>query len=98
MGLKTMKSSKTPQNITIKPNRMDFEFGDHIPKYWCYNDPFMTHFVGALSTFFPDGERFFIDSVRHYREVVKDDKVRQQEIAGLLVKKPITPKNMKHSI
>jgi len=84
MGLKTMKSSKTPQNITIKPNRMDFEFGDHIPKYWCYNDPFMTHFVGALSTFFPDGERFFIDSVRHYREVVKDDKVRQQEIAGFI--------------
>lgn len=79
-----MKSSKTPQNITIKPNRMDFEFGDHIPKYWCYNDPFMTHFVGALSTFFPDGERFFIDSVRHYREVVKDDKVRQQEIAGFI--------------
>lgn len=79
-----MKSSKTPQNITIKPNRMDFEFGDHIPKYWCYNDPFMTHFVGALSTFFPDGERFFIDSVRHYREVIKDDKVRQQEIAGFI--------------
>jgi hypothetical protein len=55
-----MTTSKTPSNISIKPYRMDFEFSDAIPRYWAYNDPFMTHFVGALSTFFPDGERFFI--------------------------------------
>ena len=79
-----MTTSKTPSNISIKPYRMDFEFSDAIPQYWAYNDPFMTHFVGALSTFFPDGERFFIDSVRHFRDTVKDDKVRQQEIAGFI--------------
>jgi predicted metal-dependent hydrolase len=76
--------SKTPSNISIKPYRMDFEFSDAIPRYWAYNDPFMTHFVGALSTFFPDGERFFIDSVRHFRDKVTDNKVRQQEIAGFI--------------
>lgn len=78
------KRLATPANITIKPYRMDFKFGAEIPKYWCDNDPCLTHFIGALSTFFPDGERFFVDAVRHFRHVVQHDKNRQQEISGFI--------------
>jgi hypothetical protein len=77
---------------------MDFEFSDAIPRYWAYNDPFMTHFVGALSTFFPDGERFFIDSVRHFAIPSKTTKFANKRLRALLAKKRITPKSMNHSI
>jgi hypothetical protein len=30
----------------------------------------VAHFFNALSIFFPEGEKFFIDSVRHYREQI----------------------------
>ncbi|MEM9621489.1 MAG: metal-dependent hydrolase [Pseudomonadota bacterium] len=38
------------------------------PRYWHSDDPFLTHFFNALSSTFPEGERFFIRSVRHYHK------------------------------
>lgn len=73
----------TPSIISIKPTRMNFEFGNQVPHYWLDNDPFSTHFISVLSTFFPDGERFFVDSVRALRDKVSD-KARQKEISGFI--------------
>ena len=42
------------------------------PRYWFDDDPFMTLFFNAVSSTFPEGERFFIRSVRHYAGVVTD--------------------------
>ena len=72
-----------PADMEIKPHRMDFEFDPSVPRYWFDNDPFMTHFMNALSLLFPEGERFFVDAVRHYRDRIKDDQ-RQQEISGFI--------------
>lgn len=47
--------------------RMDFDF-EQIKRYWFNNDVGMTHFMTALSAFFPVGERFFVDSVRALRK------------------------------
>lgn len=78
---KVMKA--TPDCISIKPTRMNFSFGNNVPHYWLDNDPFSTHFLSVLSTFFPDGERFFVDSVRALRDKV-DDKKRQKAISGFI--------------
>ena len=41
-------------------------------KTWHSNNPHITHFFNALSLLFPAGERFFIDSVRNYRDEITD--------------------------
>jgi predicted metal-dependent hydrolase len=47
--------------------RTDFSFTPDIPEQWgAENNPFITALMAALSAQFPAGERYFIDSVRHY--------------------------------
>lgn len=67
----------------IPPRRMDFEFSADSEKYWLNGSPFLTLLVSALSTTFPAGETFFVDSVRHYRDQIKDQKLKD-EVTGFI--------------
>jgi len=60
---------KTPSDLTIHPR--DMAFGRDAPngRWWLGGDPVATAFYNALSATFPLGERFFMDSVRRYRNV-----------------------------
>ncbi|MGB4343055.1 MAG: metal-dependent hydrolase [Moraxellaceae bacterium] len=62
--------------------RMDFGFSD-VPKYWFANDPFLTHFLSSLSSLFPEGEFFFVTSVRNVRDLIEDP-VLQKEISAFI--------------
>ena len=73
---------RTPDKVSIQPQRIDFDFRD-VPRYWAMNDPVVTHLLNALSLTFPDGERMFVDAVRAFRDQVQDKK-RQQEISGFI--------------
>ncbi len=64
-----------PEAITVR--RMDFEFDDRIPHCWVRGEPFLTLLMTALSGSFPDGERFFVESVRHYRDQILDPKLKE---------------------
>ena len=77
MGTMQNSGSQNPylDSKDIKVRRMDFEFGQDIPEYWFDNNPVATAFLSALSVTFPPGERFFIDSVRHYQKQVRDPKL-----------------------
>lgn len=79
---KQAKRPQKPEQVTIKPQRMDFDF-QAVPGHWFDNEPVMTHFLNALSLTFPEGERFFVDSVRALRKKVKDKK-RQEDISGFI--------------
>lgn len=72
----------TPKGVNIKPQRMDFEFND-VPTYWFDNEPVQTHLLNALSLTFPDGERFFVDSVRAFRHLARDKK-HNKAISGFI--------------
>jgi len=75
---------RQPASLSIKPQRMGFDFSPQdVPRYWAGNDPVLSHFLNALSLSFPDGEQFFVDSVRHFRDIVQDEK-RQKEISGFI--------------
>ncbi len=52
-----------------------------VPAYWNGGDPFATHYLNALSSVFPDGEAFFVRSVMHYRDRIRDPEL-QRAIQG----------------
>ena len=62
--------SPVPADLVITPR--DRRFGrseDHVQhRWWHGGDPFATAFFNALSTTFPKGEAFFIDSVKAFRD------------------------------
>ena len=67
----------------IQPRRMDFEFDPSIPRYWFAGDQFKTLLLSALSCTFPEGERFFVRSVRHYQPNITDPQLRE-EVKGFI--------------
>lgn len=54
-----------------------------LPRHWNGGDAFKTHLFDAMSVLFPDGERFFIDSVRQFRDRI-DDPVLNEQIRGFI--------------
>jgi predicted metal-dependent hydrolase len=54
-----------------------------VPRDWYAGDPFATAFFNALSTLFPEGERFFVESVKQYADAVKDPDLRAR-VAGFI--------------
>jgi len=66
-----------PQHI-VPRERLDFGLGGDIPKYWFGGDPFKSRFFDAMSTIFPEGERFFIACVRDFRDQVTDPKLQEE--------------------
>lgn len=69
--------SKKYASTPIPVRRMDFEFHD-LARYWHPDGAWVTHFLHSLSAVFPDGERFFMDSVRNYEKQITDPELRQQ--------------------
>ena len=62
---------------TIAPRRRDLKFrlrADRVTNWNPAGVPF-TQFMNTLSLFFPDGERFFIESLRNYRDQITDPKL-----------------------
>ncbi|HWC34408.1 MAG TPA: metal-dependent hydrolase [Mycobacteriales bacterium] len=57
---------------------------DDVPRHFAANsDLISSHLVAALSAVFPDGEDFFVRSVRHYRDQIEDPVLRDQ-VAGFI--------------
>jgi uncharacterized protein len=44
---------------------------------WHAQGRYVTQFVNAMSIFFPDGERYFIHTVRHYRDRITDPELKE---------------------
>lgn len=71
-------ASRMPEGMILEVRNIEFDLNKQLSKDWLDNDPFKTAFFNALSMSFPAGERFFIDSVRHFRDKVKDPKLKQE--------------------
>ncbi|WP_291338795.1 metal-dependent hydrolase [Acinetobacter sp. UBA801] len=61
----------------IVRSNLDFKLTD-VPRYWFAGDPFLTRMFDALSLTFPDGERYFIQSVRLFRDQIQDPDLKQR--------------------
>ncbi|NLA36693.1 MAG: metal-dependent hydrolase [Actinobacteria bacterium] len=55
-----------------------------IPKHWAQDgNIFLSHLGVAMSGVFPDGEDFFVKSVRHFRDQITDPALKKQ-VAGFI--------------
>ena len=69
----------------MMPIRRDLHFAlppDRVSDWHAWGTH-VTHFFNALSLMFPGGERYFIDSVRHYRDQI-DDPVLKKQVLGFI--------------
>jgi predicted metal-dependent hydrolase len=66
--------------IHVDPIRRNVKFGLFQDKVldWNPDGLHVTQFFNTLSIFFPAGERFFIQSVRNYRDEITDAKLKEQ--------------------
>ncbi|MEM7410845.1 MAG: metal-dependent hydrolase [Myxococcota bacterium] len=61
--------------IRIRAPRIDY---DDVPAHWLADNAIATQIFNGLNLVFPDGERFFIDSVRDHLDDIEDPKLRDQ--------------------
>jgi len=73
--------SRTPMGVAIQPRNREFDIAAALATDWAFDSPFITACYNALSITFPAGEKFFIDSVRHFAGQIADPKL-QLEIRG----------------
>jgi uncharacterized protein len=62
--------TRTPKDVPIHIRNLKFnrDAAKH-PRWWHSNDPVPTAFFNAMSCTFPEGEKFFMDSVRAFKNV-----------------------------
>jgi uncharacterized protein len=72
-----MTAATTPADLTITPRDLKVDRNTRNARWWHGGDPIATAYFNALSAAFPQGETFFIESVRRYRDQV-DEPLREQ--------------------
>jgi uncharacterized protein len=65
-----------PRSIPIR--RPVFDFSRVAADHWFDGDAFLSHLGNAMSLTFPEGERFFMDAVKHYADRVTDPALRHE--------------------
>jgi uncharacterized protein len=72
-----MNSIALSPDIIVREN-INFGLDETVPKYWFLSDPFKTRLFDSMHLTFPDGERFFMTSVRAFRNQIVDKDLLQQ--------------------
>ena len=78
-----MQTSNAGRKVPTR--RISFEASlQDLPKHFAAGgDIILSHLAAALSALFPDGEDFFVRSVRHYRDRITDPDLKRQ-VAGFI--------------
>lgn len=58
---------RTPDDVVVTPRDLRFSTQQARNSHWLGGDPVGTAVLNALSLTFPDGEKMFMDAVRHFR-------------------------------
>ena len=73
--------SNTPADVPVLPRNREYDVAQALAGDWFDHHPFKTAWFNAMSITFPLGEKFFIDSVRHFAGRIDDPKL-QEDIRG----------------
>lgn len=69
--------------VGIPPRRVSMNLADSQAGYWYADDAFLTYYWSAFSVLLPEGEQFFVNAVRHYRDQITDENLKAG-IAGFI--------------
>lgn len=72
-----MTASPTGQIYMPTQRNLHFRLDPEKIADWNKDSLHISHFMNTLSLFFPVGERFFIDSVRHYRDRITEPELKK---------------------
>lgn len=75
---KGVQATVLPFGADIEVRKMNLSEIEDSPIYFFDNDPATSHFFHMLSLLFPEGELFFIESVRNFRDRVTDPVLKKQ--------------------
>ncbi len=67
----------TPRTVRTRRVAFDYPEGD-LPKHFASDDLVMSHVVAVLSSLFPEGEDFFVKTVRDRRDQITDPQLKKQ--------------------
>ena len=62
-------------DIEVRKPFLDFS---NVPQFYMKGSTLITHLENSLSMLFPEGERFFIRSVKRFQDQIKDPKLREE--------------------
>ncbi|HEX3429820.1 MAG TPA: metal-dependent hydrolase [Rhizomicrobium sp.] len=80
-------TTKTPDDLVIRPRDRNFRCGRANERWWAGNDPVATAYYNAFSASFPQVERYFIEALRRYRD--RAGPKLQQEIAAFIAQEAV---------
>ncbi len=83
-------------SVGIPARLMDFPLPEGKPKYPFFNgNPLACSLFAVFSGIFPPGERFFVESVRRFRDQVEDDVLKAQ-VSGFIGQEAIHGREHEH--
>jgi predicted metal-dependent hydrolase len=72
---------QTPADVVVRPRNLRFDVAPSVSAspsgHWMGGDPVATAVFNALSLTFPDGEKMFIDAVKHFRPQIQESKLHE---------------------
>src|ERR1700733_13064836 len=80
----TVAQTSNPER-RVPTRGISFEVSmEHLPRAFAADGDLISgHVIMALSSVFPDGEDYFVRSVRHYRDQI-DDPALKRQVAGFI--------------
>lgn len=72
-----------PTGIPVRRPDVDLAHAD-VERWLVRGDPILSHVMAGLSALFPNGEDFFVESVRNYRDRVGDDPEMKAKVKGFI--------------
>jgi predicted metal-dependent hydrolase len=71
----TLPQSQSPADLEFTARRQSFDIENSLRGDWHGGSAFRTAWFNAMSLLFPLGEKFFIDSVVHFKDQVQDPRL-----------------------
>ena len=74
--MSAIRQSYSPEGLEFGPRRQSFDIAATLATDWHGGSAFRTAWFNGMSMLFPLGEKFFIDSVRHFAGEIVDPQLK----------------------